>query len=284
MCQADDRNPAARRTTRAFVAVLALSCAGGLAAPPPVHAHSDVRGPLLPPLYGGGLQLGTVISSEGTRYGDETAKDLYLAAGAAFGVGQNTIVGLYVPYRWRHELEQGAVVVKESEFTPWSLSLQQRLWRRDGEGSRIEAVTLASAGFYPPGDSRWPTPRPAKYALGGGVTHTGLRDIASVSVAYNGAGYRAEEEPTWLLNMAGLVRPLARLLARGHDLFVGAEITYQGAVDGAYERVMLSPVLEVQPARFLWLEASWGRPVWERAVPADIRGASSLWLRAYVQR
>ncbi len=284
MSSAHSRGLRLRPANRAFVLVFALAAAWALVVPPHASAHSDVRGPLLPPLYGGGLQIGTVISSEGTRYEDESAADVYVAAGAAYGLGPNTIAGLYVPYLSRAELEQGAVVERESGLVPFSLQLQQRLWRRDGVGSRLEVVAFSSVGLHPPGSPSWPTLRPAKYALSGGLIHTGLRDVASMSWSYNGAGYAAEEEPTWLGNVAALVRPSPRLLARGRDLFLGAELTYQGAVNGAYERVTLAPVLEIQPARLLWFEVSWGRPVWERAVPPDIQGRSSLWLRVYVQR
>jgi hypothetical protein len=269
--------------TRALVAVVAAVWVWCLAAPPCASAHSDVRGPLLAPIYGGGLQVGTVISSERTLYEGESAADTYVAAGVAYGLGPNTIAGFYMPYRRRSELEQGNVVARESELVPWSFQLQQRLWRRDGVRSRLEAVTFGSVGLYPPGDAHWPTLRPAKYVLAGGFAHTGIRDIASVSWSYRGTGYAAEEEPTWLGNVAALVRPSTRVLARGRDLFFGAELTYQGAVSGDFERVTLAPVLEIQPVRVLWLEASWGRPVWERGVPADVQGGSSLWLRAYVQ-
>ncbi|HEY6193537.1 MAG TPA: hypothetical protein VI504_00705 [Candidatus Eisenbacteria bacterium] len=280
MTRTHERGTRSRSAARALVAVVAAACTAPLCA----SAHGDVRGPLLAPTYGGGLQIGTVISSERTLYEGESAADTYVAAGVAYGLGPNTIAGFYMPYRKRAEIEQGSVVARESELVPWSLQLQQRLWRRDGLGSRLEAVTFGSVGLYPPGDEHWPTLRPAKYALAGGLTHTGLRDIASVSWSYRGTGYGAEEEPTWLGNVAALARPSARLLARGHDLFFGAELTYEGAVNGAYDRISLAPVLEIQPVRRLWLEASWGRPVWERGVPADIQGRSSLWIRAYMQR
>jgi hypothetical protein len=258
-------------------------------------AHGDMRGILQPPVYGGALKCGALFWSEprdevyvGTEHVStgprRTLTDLYLGAGIMYGIGPNTLVGLYVPYDVTRTYTDGHQVSERKGLRPSSLLLQQRVWRHDGAGSRIEAATIARGFFFSPGQEGWPEFRPTNYLLGAGVSHSGLSDIASISAAYVGAGHEASFGASWQATTAVHVRPTRAFLRHGRDLFVGVESTYRTSVNGRNQRLVFAPAVEFHPVPTVSFAASYGWPLWEKAVPSGLGGGSSLWISAYVQR
>ncbi len=119
---------------------------------------------------------------------------------------------------------------------------------------------------------------------GAAIRTADLRQIKATEDDFGLMGYDPAFGATWQGNLALQVRPVRAWLASGRDLFAGVETSYRTSADGTRQRLVVGPSIAVVPLRPLWLQAFYGRPIYEKADPAGSGGGSSIWLRAYVVR
>ncbi len=272
------------------VAVLLLTT---LAAAPGAHAMGAVRGALAPPAYGGSLMIGSLgwldtkdaLLTGSTKVSDpqgQHTRDLYLATGVYYGVGPNTLIGVYLPYDSFRRFEHDVVMSEKQGLSNIQLLAQQRVLRHDGTRSRTELAVGLRGFFEPPGDEEFPAVQPNNYRVSMGVQRSGWRSFATTSVAYTGAAHKSYLPLGWTINSSWSMRPSTSWMAKGHDLAVGLESNFKTAANGSSRRLLLGPMVEVYPFASMSIAASYGVPVYEKVTPKGLGGGRSLWVSTYL--